>query len=624
MNFLNNIGIKNKHLIILLFVILGLVLTTAVSIFESEKIMKLNNVLLLEEKLKTSVLTLRKTEKDFLARKQQHYADNFVSSIDQTQSEITDLAAAMKHQGLKTAHTERLSKLVGSYADTFKKLSVLQIEIGLDAKSGLYGALRSSVHGVEKLAKEEKDFEILFYVLQLRRYEKDFMLRRDEQYLAKFDKSYQQTLEVINDIQPLKLGEMKNALAQYRINFNNLAAKEIELGLDASSGLLLNLRETIHQTELSFDELVNFLNSEIEQARNTAYFTLGTLIVLIFILIAGLMSIISRAIYLPVQTITERIQTIANDLDLTQMVNHISEDEVGVLSKSFDALIASLRDTVNQVQDGSIQVAQASEEMSSITREVGDASEQQQQEIEQAVTAINEMTATIQSIAASANGAAEAVQDVTTEIGRGKSISDEARGEIELLNSEVDGAVKAIEVLQKNSESIGDILSTISAIAEQTNLLALNAAIEAARAGEQGRGFAVVADEVRTLASRTQESTESIRENISQFQKGTAEVVETVTRSRDRAQTGITKVIESSEILDSIYINISSISDMNTQIATASEEQGYASEEINRNVVRIHELSYVCREQANQAAEASGELAKLGSNLQETIQRFKV
>lgn len=624
MNFLNNIGIKSKHLIILLFVILGLVLTTAVSMFESEKIMKLNNVLLLEEKLNTDVLNLRRFEKDFFSRKQQKHADSFVSMAKKTQDEISNLSRAMASQNLKTAHTERLSRFVNDYSEIFKTLVILQTEIGLDPQAGLYGALRSSVHEVEKLAKEENDFEILFYVLQLRRHEKDFMLRRDEQYLARFEKSYQQTLEVITDIQPLKLGEMKNALAQYRINFNNLAAKEIELGLDANSGLLLNLRETIHQTELSFDELINFLNTEIEQARHTAYITLGTLIVLIFILIAGLMSIISRAIYLPVQTITERIQTIANDLDLTRMVNHISEDEVGVLSKSFDALIASLRDTVNQVQDGSIQVAQASEEMSSITKEVGDASEQQQQEIEQAVTAINEMTATIQSIAASANGAAEAVQDVTTEIGRGKAISDEARGEIELLNSEVEGAVIAIEVLQKNSENIGDILSTISAIAEQTNLLALNAAIEAARAGEQGRGFAVVADEVRTLASRTQESTESIRENINQFQKGTAEVVATVTRSRDRAQTGIAKVVESSEILDSIYINISSISNMNTQIATASEEQGYASEEINRNVVRIHELSYVCREQANQAAQASGELAKLGADLQETIQRFKV
>jgi methyl-accepting chemotaxis protein len=134
----------------------------------------------------------------------------------------------------------------------------------------------------------------------------------------------------------------------------------------------------------------------------------------------------------------------------------------------------------------------------------------------------------------------------------------------------------------------------------------------------------VVADEVRTLASRTQESTESIRENINQFQKGTAEVVETVNRSRDRAQTGIAKVSESSEILDSIYANISNIGDMNTQVATAAKEQGFASEEINRNVVRINELAHVCHEQANQAAEASGELAKLGSELQGTVQRFKV
>lgn len=624
MNFLNNIGIKSKHLIILLFVIMGLILTTSVSIYESKKIISLTNILLAKEKLNTSVLNLRKDEKDFLARKNLNYANNFFQAKALTQQDILYLIQLMSAQGQKADHAERLSVLVDSYSENFEKIVKLQTIIGLNEKSGLYGSLRTAVHNVESLAGETENFEVLVYMLQLRRAEKDFMLRRDKKYLLKFEEIFKEINQVIDDTQSLNANEIKNKLTQYQKDFNSLVTKEIELGLDADSGLLGQLRDTIHQTEVSFDELAEFLNTEIEQAIDTAYATLGALILIIFILIAGLMSIVSRAIYLPVQTITERIQKIAEDLDLTQLVNHISEDEVGVLSKSFDALISNLRDTVNQVQDGSIQVAQASEEMSSITKEVGNASEQQQLEIEQAVTAINEMTATIQSIAANANGAASAVQDVTQEIGRGKTISDDAREEIERLNSEVEGAVIAIEVLQKNSDNIGDILATISAIAEQTNLLALNAAIEAARAGEQGRGFAVVADEVRTLASRTQQSTESIRENINQFQKGTAEVVETVTRSRDRAQTGIAKVVESSEILDSIYDNISNISDMNTQIATASEEQGYASEEINRNVVRIHELSHVCREQANQAADASGELAKLGADLQETVQRFNV
>lgn len=624
MSFLNNISIKNKHLIILCCVILGLILTTAVSIYEFSRIGDLNNILLIKEELSSDVLTLRKHEKDFFARKNPKYGEKFAKSVAHMKDEIVDLEAAMRVQDLQSDHVDTLSSLVTRYGTIFEELVRLQTEIGLDSKSGLYGSLRSAVHEIEELAKAEGEYEILFNMLMLRRNEKDFMLRRDEKYIGKFEVNYEKFNSTLDALQPTTIGDMKNKIARYRSDFNNLTAKEIELGLDANSGLLGELRGTIHQTEESFTSLTEFVNTEIAQTTAKVYTTLTTIIVLIFIMISGLMTMISRAIYQPVQSITERIHTIADDLDLTQLVNHISKDEVGILSKSFDALISSLRDTVNQVKDGSIQVAQASEEMSCITKEVGDASEQQQQEIEQAVTAINEMTATIQSIAENANTAAAAVNDVTDEIGKGKSVSDDARVEIERLNTEVEGATHAIEELQQNSESIGEILATISAIAEQTNLLALNAAIEAARAGEQGRGFAVVADEVRTLASRTQESTESIRDNITQFQKGTAEVVETVTRSRDRAQTGIAKVSESSEILDSIYANISSISDMNTQVATAAEEQGYASEEINRNVVRINELAHVCREQANQAADASGELAKLGSDLQGTVQKFKV
>ena len=624
MDFLNNVSIKNKHFIILICVILGLVLTTSVSIYQFDRVGTLSDILLLEEQLNSDTLVLRKHEKDFLKRKDIKYADKFSSKVQSFKEKLAKLQSILSLQDLDSDKGNEISALVTRYESIFKQLVILQTEIGLDAKSGLYGSLRAAVHEVEELANAADDYEILYHMLMLRRNEKDFMLRRDEKYLAKFEKNIDALNLSIDELRPFSTDGIKNKIARYRSDFNNLTAKEIELGLDANSGLLGELRNTIHKTETSFSALAEFVSSEIAAAKTEAYTILAGMIVLIFIFIAVLMSMISRAIYKPVQHITEKIYNIADDLDLTQLVNHISKDEVGVLSKSFDALIASLRDTVNQVKDGSIQVAQASEEMSCITKEVGDASEQQQREIEQAVTAINQMTATIQSIAENANAASQAVKDVTTEIGRGKTASDNARLEIEQLNDEVEGATHAIEELQSNSESIGDILLTINAIAEQTNLLALNAAIEAARAGEQGRGFAVVADEVRTLASRTQESTESVRENISQFQRGTAEVVATVTRSRERAQIGIEKVSETGVILDTIYNNISNISDMNTQVATAAEEQGYASEEINRNVIRINELANVCHEQASQAAIASKELALLGSDLQSTVQRFKV
>jgi len=624
MSFLNNLSIKYKHLVILSLVILGLVLLTLVSVSGFGRIDQLNSILLTKQQMATDILELRKHEKDFLVRKDLKYVERFKQTKADFDDKAIKLEQDLEAQGLDSQTAVKLQTLVSQYHDTFLQLSDAQVMVGLDHRSGLYGSLRKAVHEVESLAKAEQEYELLFHMLMLRRNEKDFMLRRDMKYWAKFDKNIAKFTATLDEIQPAAYNDIANKLNKYQSDFKALLDKEVQIGLNEKEGLLGTLRATIHESSGALKDLTEFVGAEISQQTSSVYQNLVMLIVLIFVIISGLMVFISRAIYKPVESITHKVHEISENLDLTRHIGYRTKDEVGVLSRSFDSLLESLRNTVNSVQGGSVQVAQASEEMSSVTNEVGKASEQQQLEIEQAVTAINEMTATIQSIADNADSAATAVGEVTGEIGRGKKVADVARNEIEKLNEEVQGATHAIEELQQNSESIGEILSTISAIAEQTNLLALNAAIEAARAGEQGRGFAVVADEVRTLASRTQESTESIRENIAQFQKGTAEVVETVGRSRDRAQSGIEKVTESGEILDSIYANVSSLNEINVQVATASKEQGAASEEINRNVVRISELADVCREQATQAAGASAELARLGADLQGMVQKFKV
>ena len=384
------------------------------------------------------------------------------------------------------------------------------------------------------------------------------------------------------------------------------------------------LTQAINATENRLQVLDESISRTIGAKVSSVSNTLIALIVLAVIIVSIAIILVSKAIYQPVSDITGKIRHIAASLDFSRTLNVTSKDEVGILAKSFDTLLTSLKDTIYQVHQTSGQLSTSSTKVVEMTHKVGIASEQQQQELEQAVTAINEMTATVSSIADNADLAAQAVTEVSTEISRGKQTANDAREEISLLNNEVFEASQAIEELQKNSESIGEILSTISAIAEQTNLLALNAAIEAARAGEQGRGFAVVADEVRTLASRTQESTESIRDNISQFQRGTEEVVKTVLNSRQRAESGINKVKESGEILDSIYDRIQNINEMNTQVATASKEQGLASEEINRNISAVNDLAHQCIQQARSADNTSRNLETLGNELKTLVNKFTV
>ncbi len=301
-----------------------------------------------------------------------------------------------------------------------------------------------------------------------------------------------------------------------------------------------------------------------------------------------------------------------------------SHDMIGEIVDAFNQMAVNLRDMIGQISGATTQLAAAAEETSTITDETSRGIQAQQSEIDSIASAMNEMTGTVQEVARNAADASGAAGEADREAKNGALVATEAIGGIDALQSEVDAAAQVIRNLEKESENIGSVLDVIRGIAEQTNLLALNAAIEAARAGEQGRGFAVVADEVRTLASRTQHSTQEIQDMITTLQDGTGNAVKVMQGAQDKAQDSADLVEKAAESLAEIAGSVSAINDMNTMIASAAEEQSAVAAEMQTNMNNIREVVDRSAEGAQQTAQASEELARLAANQQALMAQFKV
>lgn len=310
--------------------------------------------------------------------------------------------------------------------------------------------------------------------------------------------------------------------------------------------------------------------------------------------------------------------------DLSQEVKLLGNDEIGRLLKSLSTMRASLFKIINEVSSSSTQLAAASEEMATVSEQTSKNLHAQQSEVEQAATAVNEMTSTIQEVARNATATSTTAHEAQDTTNDGKQIVSATISSIGSLASGVENSANVIHELEEHSTSIGAVLDVIKNIAEQTNLLALNAAIEAARAGEQGRGFAVVADEVRTLASRTQESTTEIETMIDKLQSGTRQAVEVMELGRKQAFESVDQAKQAGVALEDITNAVSKITDMNTQIAAAAEEQAAVADEINRNIVQINTLGDQNASGANETTTASEEMAHLATHLNGLMQQFKV
>ncbi len=351
------------------------------------------------------------------------------------------------------------------------------------------------------------------------------------------------------------------------------------------------------------------------------------------LLIGGLISavaliciwLMAHQIVAPIRAVVARLKDIASgEGDLTQRIELRRDDEIGELAKWFNSFLNKLQSTISQVIDTVAGTRASAEQAASVAERTSAGMQAQYQEVDLVATAFEELSATALQVASNANSAVAAANEADTAAQEGKYVVADTQEAMRKLMAVISDAKPVVEHLSANSENINDILVVIQGIAEQTNLLALNAAIEAARAGEQGRGFAVVADEVRNLAGRTQNAIVEIQTLIGQLQSGTEAVVKAIMTGHGQADLTLTKVDLSVSVLEQIIHAVGTIHQMNEQIARAAQEQSGVADEINRNVSNIRDVSHTIRAEAASSAENGRELSALADKQQQLVGQFKV
>ncbi|MGO1234208.1 MAG: methyl-accepting chemotaxis protein, partial [Marinobacter sp.] len=363
------------------------------------------------------------------------------------------------------------------------------------------------------------------------------------------------------------------------------------------------------------------INEPVVAARMTGLaIAIGGLLVALIALHFGI-----RVLMTPVRRLNRAMSGIATgDADLTQRLDVDSGDEFGRLAKSFNQFVSNIQQVVHEVQEKSEELASNVSSLRETSSHSRHSVEGQQHEVDMIATAINEMSAAAGEIARNAQQTADASENVDTETRDSLEKVTDSRDAVQKLVGEINSAAEVIDALGKDVSSITSVLEVIEGIAEQTNLLALNAAIEAARAGEAGRGFAVVADEVRNLAQRTQKSTEEINDMIERLQKGATNAVAVMKESTAVSNMSMEKAQDAMDSLNRIVEGITSISEMTSQIATASEEQTSVTDELNASITRIADQGQEASKSASENDVYSGHIETIGHHLKENVSRFRV
>ena len=432
------------------------------------------------------------------------------------------------------------------------------------------------------------------------------------------------TLDDINDLVNNAINAIKANDGVVQLHVDRLERRnDAEKALNASDS-------NIAQAVVAIENLLNLADkkaSHVESQVNGAIATGNTFVIVVVIISIAVAAFIGyvtvRAITRPLYRVNELL-TVASSGDLTHRLDDSAQDEFGLLARNCNTLIGNLKELITAINVRAEQLAAASEQTSAVTAQTTHSIQDQKSQIGQVATATTEMHSTSQLVVQNAEDTLSQIRHADAEAENVRQISLENKNTIEILSRDVQEAADVINKLHQDSASIGGILDVIRGVADQTNLLALNAAIEAARAGEQGRGFAVVADEVRTLASRTQESTQEINAMIEVLQAGAEKAVSVMNQGKEQTAACVAQTEKATQALDIISDAVHKAHDVSSQIEQSAREQNTVSQEISEKLETIVGIAEETTAGAQQTSESSHEVARLAEELQQSIRQFKV
>lgn len=428
--------------------------------------------------------------------------------------------------------------------------------------------------------------------------------------------AYDQYVQLLNDYRQLESRMKSLSQANDMTELTRLLSADLQINSDQMNVALGKL------VEMNTQQL-NQASADASKQYSSAFTMVVTLLIIATVLTLLFAWLLTKSITQPIDSALKAAEDIAEG-DLTRTITVDGTDEAGRLLAAMLKMQSKLRDTLQRISGSATQLASAAEELNAVTDESARGLSQQNNEIEQAATAVNQMTSAVEEVARNAVSTSEASKNATTSASDGRDLVQETVSAIERMSNDVQSTSTLIGNLADESRDIGKVLDVIRGLADQTNLLALNAAIEAARAGEAGRGFAVVADEVRALAHRTQQSTSEIERMIGSIQGGTEQAVNSMRSSTERAESTLNIAKGAGLALDTINSAVVEINERNLVIASAAEEQAQVAREVDRNLVNIRDLSTQSATGANQTSAASNELSRLAVDLNGMVARFKV